>query len=111
MGALCGGPLMCLGFLFFLIGGVMYLTRQQPASGQVGPGRSVPPIRRGAPGYQKPGIVPPRNSKVVKTPPSTVQRTGNTMRDRFFNAQIGQNITVVHPQRGSITGKIIGSIR
>ena len=33
------------------------------------------------------------------------------MRDRFFNAQIGQNITVTHPQRGGLTGKILGSIR
>lgn len=33
------------------------------------------------------------------------------MRDKFFNARLGQNITVNHPQRGPITGKIIGSIR
>lgn len=33
------------------------------------------------------------------------------MRDRFFNARIGQNITVKHPERGNITGKILGSIR
>ena len=33
------------------------------------------------------------------------------MRDHFFNARLGQNITVNHPQRGEITGKIVGTIR
>ena len=32
------------------------------------------------------------------------------MQDKFFNARLGQTIVVNHPQRGSITGNILGSI-
>jgi hypothetical protein len=32
------------------------------------------------------------------------------MQAKFFNARIGQNITYQHPQRGTVTGKILGSI-
>ena len=32
------------------------------------------------------------------------------MQDKFFNARLGQNIVVNHPQRGPITGTILGSI-
>lgn len=33
------------------------------------------------------------------------------IRGEFQRARLGQNITVQHPQRGMITGKIVGSIR
>ena len=33
------------------------------------------------------------------------------MQDKFFNARLGQTIVVNHPQRGPITGNILGSIR
>jgi hypothetical protein len=103
MGILCGGPLMCLGFTFLLVGAVMWFTRRSPAS--------PAPVRSGVSGYQKAGVTPPRNARVEKAPPPTVQRTGNTMRDQFFNARLGQNVVVKHPERGDVTGKIIGTIR
>jgi hypothetical protein len=97
---MCGVQLLCLSAFCFMIGGVMYVTRGQRQSVPAGAGRM---------GAQ--GVVPPRNSKPIQAPPPTVQRTGNSMRDRFFNASLGQNITLNHPQRGGVTGKILGSIR
>lgn len=32
------------------------------------------------------------------------------MQDRYFNAKLGQAVVFEHPQRGAITGKILGSI-
>ena len=32
------------------------------------------------------------------------------MNDQFFNARLGQTITFNHPQRGGVTGKILGTI-
>ncbi len=101
MGILCGGPLICLGSLFMLVGAVMWITRRGNASA---------PAHPNVAGYQKRGVTPPRNAKTQRQPPPTIQRTGNTMRDKFFTAHIGQNIVVKHPERGDITGKIIGSI-
>jgi hypothetical protein len=97
---ICGGALLCMSAMCFLIGGVMFITRGSAPT----PSARFPSYNVGQPaGGRRP---PP----AVKAPPPTVQRTGNTMRDKFFNARLGQNITVKHPQRGEITGKIIGTI-
>ena len=87
---LCGGLLIGTAFLFFFISLVLYLTR-----GAAAPGGAPRPAAKTSP-------VPP---------PALSRKTGDPMRDQFIKARIGQTITVNHPQRGPITGKILGSIR
>jgi hypothetical protein len=93
-----GGCLLCASFLCFLIGGVLFLTRgaRPVASAGRRPRTAVPPRRA---------------ASASRTPPPIAQRTGNTMRDRFANARIGQTLVVNHPQRGPLTGRLLGSIR
>lgn len=91
----CAGLLFCLSAVCFVMGGLMYLTR-----GQAG----IQPSSRAATRVQAAASRP-------TAPPPTVMRTGDTMRDQFFNARLGQTITVRHPQRGEFTGKILGRVR
>lgn len=99
----CASFLYCLSAWCFFIGGVLYFTRKR---------EGLPPLAAGAPGRRSPEPAAARPRPTApRVPPPTVERTGDTMRDRFFNAGLGQTITVKHPERGPITGKIIGTIR
>lgn len=97
----CGSAVICMSVICFLIGGVMMFTRgAQPAAQRM-------PV-----GQRPRRVVPPRRpSPIANTPPPAVQRTGDTMQDKFFNARLGQTIVTNHPQRGSLTGQILGTIR
>jgi len=88
-----GGSACCLSFFAFLVGLVFYITRND--SQKTASTRTAPPPKTKSPVQAKP----------------TLPTIGHPMRAKFVNAQIGQNITVNHPQRGPFTGKIIGSIQ
>lgn len=84
----CAFSLICLGFLFVLVGVVVRVTRGASAS----PVAAHTPLRPAA------------------APPTVNARTGDSMQDRAFNAQPGQTATFKHPSRGVITAKILGVI-
>ena len=125
--AICGSSLICLSFLCFLIGGVMFLTRgaQTAAAHRAGllaPGegptaREAIPLGLGsvqqsiearAKRMHDATLAANASHAAMKPPPS---KTDNPMRDKFLNARLGQTIVVQHPQRGQLTGQILGSIR
>jgi hypothetical protein len=59
---------------------------------------------KGAPGRPKAARSAPSN------PPASPRKTGQPMHDKFIAARPGQTLVVTHPQRGPITGKILGAI-
>jgi hypothetical protein len=102
----CGSALICMSFLCFLIGVVMFLTRGASAVGRAASGTSQPAGPDAA----------DRRSDPAPTS-LTPARSGNSgqstsgMQDKFASARLGQTVTVKHPERGPIPGKILGSIR
>jgi len=106
------GPIiLCAGVVFVLIGVVMVISQgglnandadSTPASDEpLAPiaSRSANPTGRSAPSGASP-----------RTPPPLTARQGNGMREQFFNARLGVTITFKHPQRGEVTGRILGTI-
>lgn len=91
--------LFCVGgFVFFI--GVMMLVQQS--------GKSLLRFEKAIPAKtnrrpQQRRVMPEVNTGGVSM--------ASGIRGEFQRARIGQNITVNHPRRGSITGKIIGTIR
>lgn len=109
------GPfIMCVGVLFLFIG---VIISTQSTGGPVrddngkltedysrwGKTPSGPVARR----QQRPTPIAPTR----RTPPVVRPRSGDTMQAKFFNARLGQTLTYEHPQRGTVTGKILGTIR
>jgi hypothetical protein len=103
---------MCVGVLFLIIGAVIAtMGRGQPTARAAAeedysrwskspPGPVSRPVARAMP------VSPSR-----ATPPTVAPRSGDSMQAQFFNARLGQTITFEHPQRGTVTGKILGSIK
>jgi hypothetical protein len=122
------GPVMiCAGVVFVLIGAVMLISdggfrpREDDEAAITdnearAADETLPPIfanaatasRRGYSYTQSGAPAPPAEKR--NTPPPTIQRQDNSMNAQFFNAKLGQTITFNHPQRGGVTGKILGSI-
>jgi hypothetical protein len=101
---------LCAGVACLLIGVVLFLSqRGQSASSQSVVRRSlVSAIKRGEYAKARPDgsqVLPPLETS------TGVQPMASGIRSQFQRAQLGQTITVNHPQRGPITGKIVGSIR
>jgi hypothetical protein len=96
VGVLClfaGGFCFLIGVILFVI----QLTRGADQTGARFPSRPAGRNVRPMPGVSQPDIK------------GATMASG--MQGDFQRAQLGQNITVNHPKRGPITGKIIGSIR
>jgi hypothetical protein len=104
-----------LGGLLFIIGGIFF------AFGLLSKFTSRLPEQHLS--YTQPDFVPAANAPpiqysrapIVSTPPPITHLGANSMatgpQGDFERAQLGQNITVNHPKRGPITGKILGTIR
>jgi hypothetical protein len=91
--------LVAAGIGCMIIGVIVYLNREvATAASAAGPGRAQPTNSRAAFSAQ-----PPNAS-------AAPQKTGHAVHDQFIQARLGQTITVTHPQRGPITGKILGTI-
>jgi hypothetical protein len=108
-----GGFLICLGVLFLIIGGVMAAQRggqsAPPGEADERPWRTKP-SGLGGPRPSRGPISPAAPGATGRPPPARVERSGNTMRDAFFRAELGQTVVFDHPQRGPVTGKILGVI-
>lgn len=102
-----GAIVFCFGFFMFLAGVIGLLNQQRQSSGgAAGPYRAQQRVTRYTP--------PPRAARVlpaVDTSSTGAQPMASGIRGDFQRARLGQNITVNHPQRGPITGKIVGTIR
>lgn len=88
----CAFGLICLGFLFLLVGVIVRVTR----------GGGVLATRPAARNRQP--------ARPAAAPPTVHPRTGDSMQARTFNAQPGQSVTFTHRTRGEITAKILGAI-
>jgi hypothetical protein len=106
---------MCVGVLFLAIGAIIARLGGGPANDVQIPARApvedearwlkTPPGPVARPASRPTPVAPTR-----RNPPAVIPRSGDSMQAQFFNARLGQNITYEHPQRGTITGKILGSI-
>jgi hypothetical protein len=109
------GPfLMCVGVLFLLIGVIIARFGGGEAT-EVSPRAAAPREEDGRWGKTSPGPVAPRRPTPIapsrRTPPAVTPRSGDSMQAQFFNARLGQKLTYTHPQRGTVTGIILGSIK
>jgi len=111
---------LCAGGVCLLIGTVLFLSQigQKAHLSSDGPLRSLPQRRGGLQQTAKQIRVERAEALPAIETPSGVQTMAsgirsNSLRGDFQGAQLGQTLTVNHPQRGAmmITGKIIGSIR
>jgi len=112
-----------LGGILFMIGGMMFVGGLLGRLGGRQNNQPYTPIPRAfmpnvnptanyqAGNYQS----APYQAPVVATPPPVTHLGANSMatgpQGDFERARLGQNITVNHPKRGPITGKILGTIR
>lgn len=104
---LIGALMFVWGAIFVGVGVVArFLEPKQPA---VSPRAVNRPILR-RPGIE-PSVPEARVMPAVETPPSGAHNMATGVQGNFQRARLGQNITVNHPKRGPITGKIIGTIR
>ena len=109
---------MCVGVLFLIIGVIITTMGGGGAVTEVhsrGEAGGRPPEDYSRWSRSAPGPVakrPPRRVTpvTVRKPPQVTQRSGDSMQAKFFNARLGQTITYEHPERGTITGQILGSI-
>jgi hypothetical protein len=107
------GPLLtCVGVLFLAIGAIIATLGGGGAVTEV---RSEPKEDYSRWSGSRPGPVarPNRLAQArppARTAPPVTTRSGDSMQAQFFNARLGQTITFEHPQRGTVTGKILGSI-
>src|SRR5574341_2341680 len=116
-----GGIVFCFGFFMFLMGVIGMLSKNQQRGGMPYPARSYTTPARAQQAFAasaRPAQQPARVLPTVEqtsTGAQSILQDGFTMatgiRGDFERARIGQNITVNHPQRGTITGKILGTIR
>jgi hypothetical protein len=57
-----------------------------------------------------PAAVQPALSTLTPGAAPAPRKTGHPMHDKFVQARLGQTLTITHPQRGPVTGKILGTI-
>lgn len=112
--AACGGMLFVWGIIFFVFGLISKFTQRQPA--QVNMPVRTPTTVRQAFGPRSDAPAARFSSAPAAAPPPPVTHLGaNSMasgpQGDFERAKLGQTITVNHPKRGPITGKILGTIR
>jgi hypothetical protein len=100
----CGSGLLCLATFCFLIGGVMFITRGMRTANRVAQTMAAarPTARQAA---------RPRPAQSSSAPPPVVQKSGDSVQAKFANVRLGQTLMVNHPQRGSLTGQILGTIQ
>ncbi len=93
-----GGLVMAAGGVCLLISLGLFLNQASQAA---------------APVMAAPSMAAPLAAGASATPALTPTQapTGNPMRDKFIHAHPGQTLTVQHPQRGPLTGKILGTLR
>ncbi|MCC7361088.1 MAG: hypothetical protein IT317_16510 [Anaerolineales bacterium] len=95
------GPiLLCAGVVFVLIGVAMVVS--QGGSRQTAADEAPRP--RSASGQRQRRDSPPDLA------PITFTRQADSMQAQFFHAKLGQSITFNHPERGGVTGQILGTI-
>ena len=104
-----GAIVFCFGFFLFLAGVIGLLAQNTQRRPNV--------VRDSYQAQQRKFRAAPRASQSARVLPSIdtssigAQPMASGIRGDFQRARLGQNITVDHPQRGPITGKILGTIR
>jgi|GEM_PF-681079 len=115
------GPIiLCVGVVFVLVGVAMVMGQgglhptdsTLDAEAARREAEALAPISAGPNSASRRRAVPARTSTPppANKPPASVVRPGNSLNDQFFRAKLGQTITFNHPQRGGVTGKILGTI-
>ena len=105
-----GPVLLCAGIVFVLIGVAMVMSQGGLNRTDGGDSAADEPLRpiegraRSSPGLTQ------RSGPRPNPTPTYFSRQADSMRDKFLKAQLGQTITFNHPERGAVTGKILGSI-
>src|SRR5574341_842523 len=105
-----GGIVFCFGFFMFLMGVIGILSKNQQRGGMLYQARSyTTPVKaqQAFAASARPAQQPARVLPTVEQTSTGAQSMATGIRGDFERARIGQNITVNHPQRGTITGKIL----
>lgn len=107
---LCIGQLLIgAGIFCLLVSLFLYLRNRQPASASTIHSTAGPATIEPATGQVRLTWQAPAAPGSAAKPPAS-SKTGDPMQAKFTQARLGQTITVTHPQRGPITGNILGTI-
>jgi hypothetical protein len=110
-----GAIIFFIGFIFFASGIIQLLTQSTNSSidnyQRDSRGSKPTPFMKMVHGEQTARSAPSRMMPSIEPSTAGVPPMATGKQGDFQRARIGQTITVNHPQRGAITGKILATIR